>query len=94
MRMRTGRGMKEGDKLESVPSTRPSVSYLRLLPEVQPDLSYDSPRTLRHSLHTSRKLLTAKCSKCYNDIDSGTEYWSWAGIVAGAFWWHYTHGRC
>lgn len=86
--------MKEGDEWGCATSMSDTLGYLRVLPEVRPDQSVELLRTLRHSLHVSRKLLGPKCSKCYSDIDSGTEYWSWAGIVAGQFFWHYTHGRC
>lgn len=86
--------MKKGDESEYVMLTPVRPSYLYLVdtePEYQRSVSL---RTLRHSAHTSRRLLGPKCSKCFNDIDSGTEYWSWAGLLAGQFFWHYTHGRC
>jgi len=51
-------------------------------------------RCLRNTLHTSRKLLHTKCNKCYGDIDTGTEYWSWAGLCMGSFMWYYKHDHC
>jgi hypothetical protein len=89
----TGLGMREGDEWVCAPSISERPSYLHLL-DTEPLRPSVLVRTLRHSAHVSRKLLGPKCSKCFNDIDSGTEYFSWAGIVADQFFWYYTHGRC
>lgn len=92
--MLIGLGMREGDESVCVINISVTPGYLRVLPGVREYPSSEYPRTLRHSMHVSRKLLSPKCSKCFSDIDSGTEYWSYAGLVAGQFFWHYTHGRC
>lgn len=94
MPMLIGLGMREDDESVCAISTSVTPGYLRVLPTEQAYPSQGLLRTLRHSAHVSRRLLDPKCSKCFNDIDSGTEYFSWAGIVAGQFFWHYTHGRC
>lgn len=49
----------------------------------------------RHVYYTARKLLAAKCSRCYSDIDTGDVYRKWVGWCEGmGFYWSVTHERC
>ena len=51
-------------------------------------------RCFRNSRYVSSRLLSRKCEHCFGDIDTGREYWSWAGLVLNSFYWYYKHDHC